>query len=63
MRSWLAPRAPEEIVRPRRLAGMGARHLGFTVRPQRQAIVSLGHSWPLELTHGSLAGRTYRRGC
>jgi hypothetical protein len=29
----LAPRALEEIVRPRRLAGVGARPLNFTVRP------------------------------
>jgi hypothetical protein len=28
----LAPRAREEIVRPRRLAGVGARPLNFTVR-------------------------------
>jgi len=28
----LAPRALEEIVRPRRLAGVGARPLNFTVR-------------------------------
>jgi hypothetical protein len=28
----LAPRAREEIVRPRRLAGVGARPLNFTLR-------------------------------
>ena len=31
----LAPRALEEIVRPRRLAGVGARPLNFTVRFRR----------------------------
>jgi uncharacterized protein YegJ (DUF2314 family) len=34
---WVAPRALEDIVRPRRLAGVGARPLNFTVR---------GHSVP-----------------
>ena len=29
----LAPRALEESVRPRRLSGVGARPLNFTVRP------------------------------
>jgi hypothetical protein len=34
-----APRALEEIVRPRRLAGVGARPLNFTVRrPERRAV-------------------------
>ena len=29
---YLAPRVPGEIVRPRRLSGVVARHLNFTVR-------------------------------
>jgi membrane protein implicated in regulation of membrane protease activity len=34
----LAPRALEDSVRPRRLAGVGARPLNFTVRSQRGAV-------------------------
>jgi hypothetical protein len=33
----LAPRAQEDSLRPRRLAGVGARPLNFTVRRQRNA--------------------------
>jgi hypothetical protein len=36
-----APRAPEEIVRPRRLAGVVARPLNFTVRRHENASVRL----------------------
>ena len=36
--SGLAPRAPEEIVRPRRSSGVVVRPLNFTVRWQRWAV-------------------------
>ena len=42
----MAPRAPEEILRPRRLAGVVVRPLNFTVRRHRVP----GHAPPLEST-------------
>ena len=48
----LAPRAPKEIVRPRRQTGVGARPLNFTVRGRSLTRTLAGFALPASRSHG-----------